>query len=1291
MARSEDQAPTRDSRDHGLESEVVLARARARLLGTQTPNIVGRYRVLEKLGSGGMGVVYAALDDELDRRIAIKILRGDIAETNSGRQRLIREAQAMAKLSHPNVAHVYEVGHHRGRVFVAMEHIAGSTLRQWVKDADRTVTEILAMHLQAGEGLAAAHEAGIIHRDYKPDNVLVGPDGRPRVLDFGLARPDCEASTLTNLDQVDSGGHESFESSDLTVTGTVLGTPAYMAPEQLDGGTVDARADQFAFCVALFEALYGQRPFAGGTLTQLAVSTSTGRPKRIDPRRHRVPRRVHAALMRGLSSNRDHRFPTMRLLLDELTDARHARPRRLAIVGSVFALAMGGAAALATTRAPAIVTDPVDQAAQAHAELLASSDLPEPQPDPLAGDPTGVTIHRLDNGLTVYLAPRPGEPQIEAQIVIRADASDETTPGVSSLATRLTMTGSREIGTIDFELERPHFDKQVQLLGLLPQTEDPQARLDLIARADAAYQASAELVIPDEVSRVGGELGFAGGAIESHHVSIFSSTIPPNRLAAWAELYAEPLRAPIYRGFTAIAAEDAEMSRELAEDSIAYDAARELLGPTDGVHATFTTAYHAIRQMPYQEVVDFYETYYRPNNAAVVLVGDVTAEEALPVLQRAFGAWEPAPLPEKTHVDRPLPKSPVSIEVSDPNPPAVLLALRLPPENRGDRHRFEALSDALSGPDGLLATALVPDGTATFADAFTEGRTLWAIAYAPPGVDPDELEPKVHAALEAIAAGDVPESAWRSAIARQRLASARWAASPTVLADLIARSFARRRSWGDVVDGLREIATPATLQETAKELIERGFVSVRAKEGPPHRLHAPALPTSPILRKPAARRSPFARRLLAKPAAELEPQFIAQGRDYAQYQYGEGSILIAPDDSPLFRASWTWPVGVDQEPLVCDAIRAKVASRYAWPGLRGLELQPRCATSHVSIDVLGVDEALEDVWPSLSAFLADPEIPFDVAAAHLRQTLAARQGSRTHPQSTFEALHVLAMRGHHGMDAKLPPDEAIPQIPPTDLSVALGRALAVDADVSYVGPRGELFLSGLPDAKGVAGERSPAKFRELERTTVFVLHDPGRPNVGIRVSARVPEVPKARILSELFEHFVFAAPHEMGDVAGLSVAPLGQSRWHPTQRRAHHFEIKAEIPDAARGVELGLALLRRPRDRASFKHAHARAETSYRAARVAPRDIPRALGSRNFADWLALAALEFEDFDAYADALSRAPFTITVVADLSAVDKDVFADFGEVVEVTPDELLRDPELSDRDVLATGRRCECREE
>jgi eukaryotic-like serine/threonine-protein kinase len=293
---------------------------------------VGRYVVESLIGRGAMGSVYAASDPDLARKVAVKLLRaGALSEAarHRMRARLLREAQSMARLSHPEVITVYDVGAFGDQLFVAMEYVEGETLRHWRAARHRGYAEILAVYERAGGGLAAAHEAGLVHRDFKPDNVLVGRDGRVRVTDFGLARRVSHADATKPRPE----GPESSEDRGLVValthTGTLLGTPAYMAPEQLRGNATDARSDVFSFCVALYEALYGERPFAGSTVWALRTAIEEG-AVRAPPVMPRAPSWLRSVLLRGLSAAPEQRFASMRALLDGLRAAHAASQRRRA-------------------------------------------------------------------------------------------------------------------------------------------------------------------------------------------------------------------------------------------------------------------------------------------------------------------------------------------------------------------------------------------------------------------------------------------------------------------------------------------------------------------------------------------------------------------------------------------------------------------------------------------------------------------------------------------------------------------------------------------------------------------------------------------------------------------------------------------------------------------------------------------------------------------------------------------------------------------------------------------------
>ncbi len=289
--------------------------------GEQAPQTIDRYRIVRRLGAGGMGVVYAARDPELDRDVAIKMLHRDAPAA-----RLRREAQALARLSHPNVVVVYDVGEHAGQVYVAMALVDGMNLRQWLA-AEHASAEVLRALCAAGRGISAAHAAGLIHRDLKPDNIFVAITGDVLVGDFGLACDVNEGPTVSRP--------PAMAATPLTLTGTVLGTPAYMAPEQARGAATE-RSDQFSFCVTAYEALFGTRPFPGKTFDELQASIADGTIA--PPRRgHGVSAGVERALRRGLRADPDERFPSMAALLDELEPRAKRWPYVALGVGAVGA------------------------------------------------------------------------------------------------------------------------------------------------------------------------------------------------------------------------------------------------------------------------------------------------------------------------------------------------------------------------------------------------------------------------------------------------------------------------------------------------------------------------------------------------------------------------------------------------------------------------------------------------------------------------------------------------------------------------------------------------------------------------------------------------------------------------------------------------------------------------------------------------------------------------------------------------------------------------------------------
>jgi tetratricopeptide (TPR) repeat protein len=350
--RRPDAARSDDTEVISLERASTLRDSRTELwrppapasLGVQSTRY-GRYTLLEPVGGGGMGVVFAAYDPALDRRVALKLLHSSRADASAdARERMLREAKALARLSHPHVVAVHDVGVVENEVFIAMELVEeGVTLRRWL-ERPRPWREVLEVYRRAGEGLAAAHRAGIVHRDFKPDNALIGKDGRVRVMDFGLAVTVTHGLGSAGADHASAS--ESSPEHRLTAAGVVMGTPVYMAPEQHLGLPEDGRADQYAFCVSLYEGLHGHPPYRASSLDELIRNKRAGRiaPPALGTR---VPGWVHEIVVRGMAPRPEDRWPSMEALLQALGNRlyRNSLRTRLWLGGAVAAVVLGGAVA----------------------------------------------------------------------------------------------------------------------------------------------------------------------------------------------------------------------------------------------------------------------------------------------------------------------------------------------------------------------------------------------------------------------------------------------------------------------------------------------------------------------------------------------------------------------------------------------------------------------------------------------------------------------------------------------------------------------------------------------------------------------------------------------------------------------------------------------------------------------------------------------------------------------------------------------------------------------------------
>lgn len=300
-----------------LAVAVMGERLRARMFGAKIEiRRVGQYALVKQLGVGAQGSVWAAYDEKLDRRVAIKLL-GEFESKENAEARLLKEARALAKLSHPNVVSVFEADDYEGGIYVVMEFIRGRTVTEWIAEDNPQWEQVIQVYRQAGKGLAAAHDAGLVHRDVKPDNVLVDAEMHAKLVDFGLVKRDPGKSEPSEATSSVEMRLRNSSPSTLTEQGFAVGTPLFMAPEQLRRGEATARSDQFALCVAMYQGVYGMHPFEGGTAVERMLALAEGRIL-MPPADSPVSAPVRMALVRGLAPDAAKRHESIRALLEAI-------------------------------------------------------------------------------------------------------------------------------------------------------------------------------------------------------------------------------------------------------------------------------------------------------------------------------------------------------------------------------------------------------------------------------------------------------------------------------------------------------------------------------------------------------------------------------------------------------------------------------------------------------------------------------------------------------------------------------------------------------------------------------------------------------------------------------------------------------------------------------------------------------------------------------------------------------------------------------------------------------------
>lgn len=1246
------------------------------------PDRIGRYRVIEKLGEGGMGAVYAAEDPELHRRVAIKLLHSG---TPDATERLLREARVMAKLRHPHVVTVYDVGRQGEDVYVAMELIEGVTLRTWLQQ-DHSFAERLDVLVQAGRGLAAAHEQGLVHRDFKPDNVMVGSDGRVQVLDFGLAKA-AAGPELVGSDRPGGGSGE----VELTQSGVMVGTPAYMAPEQFRLEPTDARTDQFAFCVALYEAVYGQRPFTGSNLAELQEAVCSG--QFVEPATEQtISAAVRSTIRRGLSVDAGARFADMGALLAVLQPkAPGRRSRRL--------IAMGAGAVVASVAITALVlgnggadTGQSESEQHPYASILAGSDLPSTLADPVSEDPLRVTVHRLSNGLTVYISPNRKEPRIRTQLTVRAGGRDDPdhAGGLAHMVEHMMFKGTERLGTKDFAAEAEHLKRLRALYARHAAADSRDERDDLMAQIDAATVEASAFALPNEFVGVASLLGIDGvNGYATHDTSSFVADVPSHRFALWAKLEGERWTRPVFRLFhPEVATIFAERRRlQSAAETMAMHEMYAALFPKHPYGEMLIGSYQDIRSEPFTELERFFDTWYVPNNAALFLAGDIDADTALPVLEREFGTWQPRRTPERRRDRAPPLETSRVIEVASGSERFVMVAWRTVPAGHADEDALRILAELIGGEGGLAAEVAGAD-IQTWATSMAEGG-LFAVFARPRGDQSlEEAAAMIDRLVARVANGDFEAERLDAVVRNYRVALARSYEHNDSRLAFMAYAYERQQDWTEAWDWQSRLAgvDSKTLARVADSYLRGPRVTVRAEPGVRPSASDEQAPVVTPLDLDTDGRSAFAEQILAAEVVELPLRFVWRGRDFELRESEAGEVIaVGNRDNDLYELRLRWQLGSRHVPLLCAALHALDSAGYG--KLTAVERKRRwyetamhariaCQDNVVEVRVSGTDRYFDDNLAEVLEWLTGSGLETADWPAGV-QSYANQRASRAERERLW-ALDAWAARGSSSSYLSGLSDQQLRASSVEQARAALARLMSTRRAVLYFGPRPIQAIEAGQGRYATAPERTPVRYREADERHVWVLDSDDARSAGIVVRVPIGPIDEDDIvLIEVLETYLSdsldgrlteVVRHARGmayDVSATIAIPT-----HPDDHASLLVHMTTEVGQAAEAIELVMAELTDMNiTPGQFERAVRRTEEDYRADWIAPRDLPLAIhrwrrlgldADPRPTRFTRLGQLSRAEFNTFVRTVAQRPAIISVVGKMDRMDLDALRALGQL-------------------------------
>lgn len=942
--------------------------------------------------------------------------------------------------------------------------------------------------------------------------------------------------------------------------------------------------------------------------------------------------------------------------------------------------------------------------APAPGQILAQSNLPEPLAAPLPGDPLGVTIHRLSNGLTVYISTDRQTPRFSAWVAVRAGSRHDppNSTGLAHYLEHMLFKGTDELGTLDAAAERAHLERIAALYNDLRATADPARRGEIMAAIDAETQASAKYAIPNELDQLYAKLGVRQlNAFTSDEQTVYIADVPSNRFASWARVEAERFRDPRFRLFYP------ELEAVYEEKNISLDDPRDRVFETMnralfpqhpyGTQPTIGLAEH-LKTPAYADMVAYFRRWYVPNNIAIMLAGDVDAKAALPVLEQYFGAWQPRPLEAPTAAPLPPVAGRQLHELTAQGEAEVYLSWQTASANHADEPALAVLDWLMDNATaGLINVELVLSQKLPRAGSFPtnhiESGSWTMYGTAREGQSLEEVEALLLGVVEKVKAGDFTQADLDAVVLNAEIREMRETESNWARVAKMTDAYVHHTPWPAAArrsEVLRKV-TREDVMRVAGQYLTGDFVAVYRKKGAhtPPKMDKPKI--TPVAIDPA-RKSKFAADVLEMPASAVEPEWLKEGAHYARRKLPAGDLVIVPNRvNELFSLMYHFDFGYSQSPLVCEALELMEQSGTGKLGpaelkrklyAMGTTVRVHCDEDSIALAIEGIDRNLEESVALLDGWLRKPALRQDTWDKLVANTISQRKDETEDPESIAAALTAYARRGERSEYLTAPANQTLrrTRIAP------LGRLLAGLPDTRhrtfYFGPRADAEkVVAVGRRHRPAPASTPRTYRKVDGTRIFFVE---KETAQSQISIALPKGPlprEDRPLSKLFTEYVGGGMgalifQEIREARGLAYGAWGYHSMgrRPVDQSAVIAGMGTQADKTVEALRTMLELLRNlPVQGARLGTAKQTLDEEYRSARFLPRQVPSLvlawddLGEPEDprpGNWKVIQAAGEAELARFAERFREGDLIISVMGDASRIDLEALAKIAPIEKVS---------------------------